>query len=168
VLSVHRSIQGIVAALALAISVAPASAATVVRPVNGVGTGNVAAGGGLQPIGDGRFKISGREYTARLSTEDSVSCFRGSLRVSEDAVLSVPNYSGTHQGFIEITAEGGTLLLQYRGDVRRYSGRGDWWVVRGTGGCADVTGSGNYVSAFSQAPELQYRLELRGRVTLND
>ena len=165
---VHRSIHGILAALALAVSVTPASAASVVRPVNGVGTGSVVAGGGLQPIGDGRFKVSGREYHARFSTDETLSCFRGSMKVSEDAVLSVPHYAGSHEGFIEISADAGMLLLQYRGDVSRYAGRGDWWVVRGVGACADVTGSGNYVSAFSQAKEPEYRLELRGRVALND
>jgi hypothetical protein len=167
-LPVRRSLHGILVALSLVMSVAPVSAASVVRTVNGVGTGSVAAGGGLQPIGDGRFKVSGREYHARFSTDDALGCFRGPMRVSEEAVLSVPHYAGSHEGFIEISSDGGMLLLQYRGDVSRYAGRGDWWVVRGTGACLDVSGSGNYVSAFSQAPEPQYRLELRGRVAIND
>lgn len=165
---VLRSFQGILAGLALVISVAPASAASVVRPINGVGIGNVASGGGLQPIGDGRFKVTGREYLARLATDDPLGCFKGSMRVSEDATLSVPHYAGAHEGFIEINADSGTLLLQYRGDVSRYAGRGDWWVVRGLGGCADVTGSGSYASSFNTGLVPEYRLELRGRIASND
>jgi hypothetical protein len=149
------------------VSVAPVSAASV-RSINGVGTGDVASGGVLQPIGDGRFKVSGREYQARLSTDDNVSCFRGSIRVSEDAVLSVPHYAGSHEGSIEVNADGGTLVLQYRGDVSRYAGKGDWWVVRGAGACSNVTGSGDYASTFSTGADSKYRLELRGRVTVND
>ena len=165
-LTAHRVTYGLVAVLALIISVAPVAAASVVRSINGVGTGNVASGGGLQPLGDGRFKVSGREYEAKLATDES--CFRGSIRVSEDAVLSVPHYAGSHEGYIEINADGGTITLQYRGDVSRYAGRGDWWVVRGTGACAGVTGSGDYSSTFSIGDDSKYRIELRGRVTLND
>jgi hypothetical protein len=167
-LPIHRYLHGLLAALALAGSVAPASAASVIRPISGVGTGGLASGGGLEPIGDGRFRVSGREYQARLTTDDTVGCFRGSMRVSEEAILSVPNYAGSHEGYIEISAESGMLLLRYRGDVSRYAGKGDWWVVRGVGACADLTGSGSYASVFRTGPDTQYRLELRGRVSLND
>ena len=167
-LTAHRVIYGLLAALALTVPVAPVSAASVVRSINGVGTGSVDSGGVLQPLGDGRFKVSGREYEAKLATDDSVSCFRGAMRVSEDAVLSVPHYAGSHEGYMDINADGGTLTLQYRGDVSRYAGKGDWWVVRGAGACAGITGSGDYSSTFSIGDDSKYRIELRGRVTLND
>jgi hypothetical protein len=146
----------------------PVSAANSVRSIDGYGNGNVSSGGGLQPIGDGRFKVAGREYEAKFAANEGLSCFRGTIRVSENAVLSVPHYAGTHEGYIDITADAGTLVLQYRGDVNRYAGKGDWWVVRGAGACAEVTGSGDYTSEFSTEPDSKYKLELRGRVTLND
>jgi hypothetical protein len=164
---VHRSIYGLLVSIALAASAAPAWAVSTVGTVNGVGTGSVTAGGGLQPIGDGRFKISGREYQARFNADDSSGCFRGAMKVSEDAVLSVPHYAGSHEGTIEIAADAGTVQLRYWGVVNRYEGRGDWWLVKGTGGCADVAGSGAYASAF-RTSDASYRLELQGRVNQGD
>jgi hypothetical protein len=166
-LRVHRSIQVLLAAAALTVSAVPA-AASLLGTVDGVGTGSVASGGGLQPVGDGRFRVTGREYQARMSADEASGCFRGSLRVSEEAVLSVPHYAGSHEGTMEIASDAGTLLLRYRGDVNRYVGKGDWWIVRGTTGCADVTGSGDYTSSFSSGQSTEYRLELHGRVAQGD
>jgi hypothetical protein len=165
---VHRSLHGILAAVALVAMTAPVAAAGTVSSVNGVGTGSVASGGALQPIGDGRFRVLGREYQAHLSSDDASTCFRGSLRVSEEAILSVPHYAGSHEGVIDISGDAGTLQLRYRGDVNHYEGKGSWLVVRGTGGCADLSGSGTYTSAFLSSGEPSYRLELHGRVNQGD
>jgi hypothetical protein len=167
-LRVHRSIQVLLAAAALTVSAMPAAAASLVGPLSGVGTGSVASGGVLQPVGDGRFRVTGREYQVRMSADEASGCFRGSLRVSEEAVLSVPHYAGAHEGTMEIASDAGTLLLRYRGDVNRYVGKGDWWVVRGTASCADVSGTGDYMSSFSSGQATEYRLELHGRVVQGD
>ena len=166
--SVHRSIHGILAAVALVAMAAPVGAAVAVSFVNGAGTGSVASGGALQPIGDGRFRVSGREYQAHLAGDDLSGCFRGSLRVSEEAILSVPHYAGSHEGVIDISGDAGTLQLRYRGDVNRYEGKGSWLVLRGTGRCADMSGSGTYASVFLSSGEPEYRLELHGRVSQDD
>lgn len=127
------------------------------------GNGTISSDGSLDPLGDGRFRVSGREYTLRVASDDVTGCFRGSVRVSEDAVLSVPHYAGTHGGSMTISSDGGSLLIAYRGTVDRNTGRGDWWVVRGSGACADVGGLGNYVSVLRTGSDAEFHLDLRGR-----
>ncbi|MFN0071832.1 MAG: hypothetical protein ACKVVP_10135 [Chloroflexota bacterium] len=155
-------------AIALIAAITPVAAASMTGPITGSGTGVVSSGGGLDPIGDGRFRVSGREYQARFSSDDPGGCFRGSIRISEEAILSVPHYAGTHEGAMVIQGDAGTLQLQYRGSVDRYNGKGNWWVVRGTSACADVHGMGTYVTSLRTAPDLEYRLELRGQVGHGD
>lgn len=156
----------LLAAMLVVVTVSAASASS--GPVTASAAGGVAAGGTLQPVGDGRFRVSGREYQARLASDDTLGCLRGQARVTEDAVLSVPHYAGQHEGIMAITSDVGSLHLQYRGSVDRYNGKGDWWVVRGTGACTSVGGVGSYVSALRAAGEPEYRLELRGRLGLAD
>src|SRR5215210_3748861 len=127
------------AALVISVSAVFAASGTLA----GTGTGVISSEGTLDPLGDGRFRVSGREYSVRLVSDDAAACFRGNVRISEEAVLSVPHYAGSHNGSMNVTSDSGSLLIAYRGSMDRYTGRGDWWVVRGSGACADVTGLGN-------------------------
>lgn len=141
----------------------PTFAATV-GPVSAVSVGTMVSPGALDPIGDGRFRVSGREYVGRMASDDPSGCFRGTMSVFEDAVLSVPHYAGTHEGRIIITSEAGTVHLSYRGAVDRFVGRGRWWVTRGTGDCAETGGLGEYQSALRAGQEPEYRLDLQGQL----
>jgi hypothetical protein len=162
---VHRSLRAIFAAAAISVMTAPAIMAASLGPVSGSGRGGVSTGGSLEPVGDGRFRVSGREYHARLQADDPLGCFRGQTRVTETAILSVPHYAGSHEGAIVISGEAGTMQLRYRGRVDRYAGRGDWWVDRGTGGCAAIGGGGNYETSLRSGNDPEYRIELRGTLT---
>jgi hypothetical protein len=158
-----QMLSAILFCLVALVSGAPSAFAAGSGDVLSSGAGSITSDGTLDPIGDGRFRVSGREYSLRLSGEDSSGCFRGSVRASEEAVLSVPHYAGTHGGSISVVSENGTLLISYRGTVDRYTGRGDWSVVRGTGACADVGGSGTYVSVLRASTDSEFRIDLRGR-----
>ena len=155
-------------AIAGCLALAPAQAAVANSAVAVTVSGSMVSGGGLDPIGDGRFRVTSREYAGRVAGEDLTGCFRGFARVVEHATLSVPHYAGSHHGTISIASDAGTLLLEYRGSVDRMAGRGEWWVVRSSGTCADATGSGTYNSVFRAEAEPEYRLELRGTLLPSD
>ena len=158
-------------ALAMLLTAAPlrigSAASGLPEPVFGAATGETEEPGSLTPVGNGRFAIEGRVYTGRSigrSVHDGLAaCFTGQLATSEDWRLEAPKMSGVHRSTVTIRGERSLLVLQLQGEMEFPTASGTWEVVRASGPCATVEGSGRYTATFSHtSPE--FRLTFDGLV----
>ena len=147
-------VLGCAVLLALSMTATPGFAAT--DPVFGVGTGSIVEDGEMLPTGNGRFTIDDRVYAGtsigRSVATTTADCFTGELRsVEEWALESAVRMTGTHESAVTIRSSRGVVSLRLRGQMDQFTASGTWDVVRATGGCSEIDGSGRYTAQYSSS-----------------
>lgn len=124
-------------------------------PVFGVGTGTIVEEGEMLPTGNGRFTIDDRVYAGttigRSVASTTADCFTGDLRAVEEWALESSRMSGTHESAVTIRSSRGVVSLRLRGQMEQFTASGTWDVVRATGGCSEIDGSGRYTAHYTSS-----------------
>ena len=135
------------------VSVAAPLAAT--DPVFGVGTASTAEDGDMLPTGNGRFTIDDRVYAGRSLGRSvamlSADCFTGDFRSVEEWALETPRMVGTHESVVTIRSDRGMLTLRLRGQMEQFTASGSWEIVRASGACSALGGTGKYTAAYTES-----------------
>ena len=146
--------------LAFSLLLAPATAglaapSALEDPVFGSATGTTVEDGDMMPTGNGRFTIDDRVYAGtsigRSVATVAAECFTGELRSVEEWALESPRMSGTHESAVTIRSTRGVLSLRLRGQMDQFTASGTWDVVRATGGCSELDGTGRYTAQYASA-----------------
>jgi hypothetical protein len=138
-------------------------------PVFGTATGSTEDDGDMTPTGNGKFTIDDRIYSGKIIgrsvDDDTASCFTGELRSQEEWHLESPKMVGTHESMVTIRSDGGALTLRLRGTMEQMTASGNWEIVKSTGNCSELDGTGKYTATYTSKNGPDFRLTFDGQIS---